>query len=96
VGNVNRWRRQLGLPEATGEEIQKAVKTMETQGGNASLVELTGKDGRTGENARVVGAMVPRQGRTWFYKLMGPEAVVEQQRESFITFIRSATYPNAS
>lgn len=94
AGNVNRWRRQLGLPDVSEEDIRRSVTAVETQGGKASLVELSGTDARSGEKAKVIGALVPRQGRTWFYKLMGPEAAVEQQRDSFVGFIRSATYPN--
>lgn len=95
VGNVNRWRRQLGLEEAPEAEVTKSVKTIEVEGGKASLVDIAGTDARTGEKARVIGAIVAREGQTWFYKLSGPESVVQAQSDAFINFVRSVTYPNA-
>lgn len=92
VGNVNRWRGQLGLGELTEAEITKLVSPLETGGVKASLVDMTGTDTRSGQKARLIGAIVPRDGSTWFYKLMGSEQVVELQKNAFSEFVRSAKY----
>ncbi len=96
LGNVNRWRQQLGLSELPETELKTATTTLETPAGNASIVQLSGTDARTGKKAGLVGAMVPKGSQTWFYKLMGDEALVAREKEAFTRFIQSAKYPNAS
>jgi len=95
AANVNRWRGQLGLPAADETDFSKSVSTLDIPGGQATLVDLTGTDSKTGKPARLVGVIVPQNGQTWFYKLMGDEPVVAQQKDAFIKFIQSAKYPNA-
>jgi len=95
VANVNRWRGQLGLPAAGETDFSKSVSTFDIPGGRASLVDLTGTDSKTGKPARLVGVILPQNGQTWFYKLMGDPDTVAQQKDAFIKFIQSAKYPNA-
>jgi len=92
VGNVNRWRKQLGLDDLSADEITKAVTSVEVSGGKAMFVEVAGTDAKSGQAARVVGAMVPQSGQTWFYKLMGDPKVVEGQKAAFTAFVQSAKY----
>ncbi len=96
AANVNRWRGQLGLPPVTQEdEFSKMVSLIDVASGNAQVVDLSGTDSKTGKPSRLVGAIVPQNGQTWFYKLMGDEQIVAQQKDAFIKFIQSAKYPNA-
>ena len=76
--NVNRWRKQLGLPES--DDNQLATE------GPISFVELKG------ERASLVGAIVSLPGQTWFYKLMGDPATVAAQKEAFTKFVREVKY----
>jgi hypothetical protein len=82
AANVNRWRKQLGLGEVTGDEIAKSVTTA----GEVSAVELSGA------KAALVGAIVTRPGQTWFYKLMGDAPVVAAQKDAFRQFVHEARY----
>ncbi len=93
--NVNRWRKQLGLPEASAADLGKQVSTIDVAAGKASLVDLAGTDARTGKPARVIGAIVPVSGATWFYKLMGDAQVVEAEKAAFLKFLQTVKYPNA-
>ncbi len=92
IGNVNRWRRQLGLDEQSPEEITKAVTTVETTGGKAMFIEMAGTDAKSGQAARLIGAMVPLGDRTWFYKLMGEGGIVAAQKSVFTQFVQSVKY----
>ena len=38
---------------------------------------------------RIVGALVPVNGATWFFKLMGPDATVAAAKPAFLTFLQS-------
>jgi hypothetical protein len=80
AANVNRWRRQLGLPESS--EVEKTVRPL----GAGVMVELSG-----GPTA-LVGVIVPQAGRTWFYKLMGEPSVVQAQKEAFVRFVQGVEY----
>lgn len=96
LANLNRWRRQLGLPPVDQEEdFSKMVGSLTVPGGQAQLVDLSGTDAKTGQPARLVGVVLPQAGQTWFYKLMGDPKLVAAQKDSFVQFIQSARYPDA-
>ena len=77
------------LPEA---DINKLVSPLDTPAGKALFVDMAGTDPRSGQKARLVGAILSREGVTWFYKLMGDEQVVAGQKAAFSNFVRSAKY----
>jgi hypothetical protein len=96
AANVNRWRHQLGLDPVDGTDLDKLVTNVSTGGTPASMVDFTGTDAKTGKKARLVGVILPLAGQTWFYKLMGDETIVAQQKDAFIKFIQSARYPDVN
>ena len=89
--NINRWRAQLGQSPAGSEELAK-LPAIDASGTKATLVDITGIDARSGKAARLVGAVVPVGGSTWFYKMMGDQAVVSAQKDAFIQFVQSVKY----
>ena len=95
VPNLTRWRGQLGLPPLTEENLSTSVSSVDLPNGKAQLVDFTGTDSKTGKPSRLVGIIVPHNGLTWFYKLMGDPDLVAAQKEAFIKFIQSAKYPDA-
>jgi hypothetical protein len=38
---------------------------------------------------QLIGAIVPRGGQYWFYKMLGDARAVTPQRENFIRFVKS-------
>ena len=92
AANINRWRKQLGLDEMPEADVNKLVTPVAIAGGNAMFVDLSGTDARSGQPARLVGAMVPQAGQAWFYKLMGNPMVVQAQKDALTKFVQSATY----
>jgi hypothetical protein len=92
AGNVNRWRGQLGLAPLSEADINKLVKAIDVPGGQASFVDLSGTDARTGQPTRLIGAIVPQSGQTWFYKLMGDAKVVESQKDAFTKYVQGVKY----
>ncbi len=83
LANVNRWRRQLGL-EAVDEAGLKPLVTPLDGAPGAQLVDLKN------DAKAMLGAIVPREGRWWFYKLMGDTAAVSAEREAFVRFVQTA------
>jgi hypothetical protein len=92
VGNVNRWRKQIGLNEVSGDEAAKLASPVDVGAAKASLVDMSGTDPRTGSKTRLMAMIVPRDGQTWFYKLMGDEQLVEREKTAFTQFVRSVQY----
>jgi hypothetical protein len=92
IGNINRWRGQLGLGKLSDDDANKLITAIEVQGGKASLVDMNGTDARTSQPVRLVGVIVPQSGQTWFYKLMGNARVVESQKDAFTQFVKGAKY----
>jgi len=91
VGNVNRWRGQLGLGELPEAEITKLLTPLDSPSG-AVIVDMSGKDARSGQPARLLAAIVPQGNQTWFYKLMGNEQVVQREKDAFSKFVQSVKY----
>jgi hypothetical protein len=95
LANVNRWRGQLGLKPVGQTEAEKLAASLDVMGGKAMLVDMNGQNPETGQKVRLISAIVPREGLTWFYKLKGDEAAAGREKAAFIKFVQSARYPNA-
>jgi hypothetical protein len=83
LANVNRWRNQIGLPEVKEGELSAVVSALDPAAPGAMLTDM--KSGAR----QLLGAIVPRDGRYWFYKLMGDAEAVTPEKESFIAFATS-------
>jgi len=92
LGNVNRWRQQLGLAQLPESEAGKLVTPLEVQGGKAMIVDMSGAGAGTGLKTRLIGAVIRQPNQTWFYKLMGSEQVVEREKAAFTQFVKTAQY----
>jgi hypothetical protein len=83
ASNVDRWRGQLGLGPATEAELKQLVTPLDPAEPRATLVDMK-NNGR-----QLIGAIVPRGGRWFFYKLLGDEAAVTPQKDAFVKFVKS-------
>jgi hypothetical protein len=81
--NVNRWRKQIGLAEVPQNELNRLVSPLDPAQPDAILVDMTNS------SKRLLGAIVPRGGRYWFYKLLGDAAAVTPEKEAFVAFVRT-------
>lgn len=84
--NVNRWRKQIGLPPTESSKLSSLVVSLPGGGGPYSTVDMAGT------NSRVVAGWTRRDGRTWFFKLTGPSAIVEKEKPSFTKFLQSVRF----
>ena len=86
AANVNRWRTQVSLSPLADAETAAAVTRINANGLAIGVVDFAG----TGANAQhILGAMVPFDGATWFFKLMGPDAVVAAAKPAFLEFVKT-------
>ncbi len=84
LANLNRWRGQLSLGPVGPAEFEAAVQRLERNGLKLIVVDISG--GGAGAQ-RILGAMVPHQGATWFFKLLGPDALVAKEKAAFLAFL---------
>jgi hypothetical protein len=87
AANINRWRRQVGLGEATDEELIKSSHVIDGSSGRFILVNLTGPSGKT-----ILGAIRPGEEQTWFVKMTGDSELVAREREAFESFVKSLRF----
>ncbi len=82
LANVNRWRAQLGLPAVDDAGLKDMASPLDSATPDAVLIDLK-NDPRA-----LLGAIVPRDGKWWFYKMLGDAPAVNAARESFVAFAR--------
>lgn len=88
LANINRWRRQVGLGPLSAEAVDGFVEPVTISGMDGWQVDFTGPGGTT----RVVVAVLFRDGKSWFFKLMGPAAAVADEQAAFGRFLQSVEF----
>jgi hypothetical protein len=84
LANLNRWRGQISLPPVGQAEFEAATQHLDRNGLHMTVADIVG----TGDKAqRILGAMVPYAGATWFFKLSGPDALVAKEKVAFMAFL---------
>jgi hypothetical protein len=84
--NVNRWRQQIGLPGVDANALTSMMTPVHAGDLHIDTVDMAGA------SARVVAGWVRHDGRAWFFKLMGPTAIVEREKPRFLTFLQSIRF----
>ena len=89
LANVNRWRDQLKLAPISNEA--EAGTPMSVSGHDMFFVDLVSEQpiSPDGSNSRILGGIFPLKGETWFFKMIGPDQLVESQRDAFKQFLES-------
>ena len=86
LGNVNRWRGQVGLEPTTAGELDAESEPMPLAGGDATYVELVGEESTT------LAAISERDGSVWFFKLNGPNDAAAADRDAFRGWLASLRF----
>jgi hypothetical protein len=89
--NVNRWRGQVGLPPVAEAELEAGIQHLDVNGFHITIVDALGSV--NGQPTRVLGAIVPHNGQTWFFKLLGPDAIVIREQAAFRDFLATIKAP---
>ena len=89
LANVNRWRNQLKLAPITSDADVGTPMTVASR--DMFFVDLVSAPGAPpdGAKTRILGGIYPLPDETWFFKMTGPDQVVEAQREAFKQFLNS-------
>ncbi|MCX6938033.1 MAG: hypothetical protein NTU80_09080 [Verrucomicrobia bacterium] len=87
LANVNRWRQQIGLPALGADQLGGALQHLHVGDFHVDVAELVGPGAPPAK--RVLGAIVPHAGATWFFKLDGPDTLVAQEKPAFLAFLKT-------
>jgi hypothetical protein len=87
AANVNRWRGQVGLPPVGDAEAIASIQRITVNGLTVGIVDVC--DTTAANPVHLIGAIVPYEGATWFFKLLGPDAVVAPEKAAFLDFIKT-------
>lgn len=89
VANVNRWRDQLKLAPVSNDA--QAGTRMTVSGREMFFLDLVSEQpvSPDGSKSRILGGIFPLNGATWFFKMLGPDQLVESQRDAFQQFLQS-------
>lgn len=82
LANVNRWRAQLGLPPIDEAALAAARKVVKSKAGTVAVFEFS-----SAGNGMVVGLLTTTDGNSWFLKLMGADAPVNQAKPDFMKLL---------
>lgn len=88
LANVNRWRGQIGLNPINEKELAGSSERIKSMAGTLRCFDFTG-EGSPGGKSRLLAAILPRNGKTWFFKATGTEKEVEQAKPSYRRFLES-------
>jgi hypothetical protein len=92
--NVNRWRGQVGLQGITEADLTKEVKDVEVAGSPARFFEMSGIAPQGKKQTRLLAAIQSRGGSMWFFKMVGDDGLVRDQKEVFLGFCAKYRYPD--
>lgn len=89
--NVNLWRNQLGLGPVTLEELGKLSRLVRIGSREAVSYELVGERAAEGQSQtnRTLVAIMPAGEMTVFFKLTGEQALVAENREKYLEWLKS-------
>jgi hypothetical protein len=89
LANINRWRSQVQLPPLTQDQMASEVTKINNGNLNFTVVDFIGRS--DAGPTRLLGAILPFGGQSYFFKLIGPDTVISEARPEFMVFIQSVT-----
>ena len=88
--NVNRWRGQIGLPPSSMDSMGDTIIPIEVDGQPAYGITLLNP--QNPDAPGILGAVIPRDGMTWFVKMIGSQEILQSQEGDLQNFLNSITF----
>ena len=86
LANVNRWRSQIGLETIGDAELKSLIVPVSCKDGQILTVDMTGP------KARILAGWARIDGKSWFFKLTGPDAMAAEEKARFEKFLQSVQF----
>ena len=84
---VNMYREQTGEPPIEQADLGKTLQPVEVAGGEGQMFELLGKS--HDKATRLITVIAHRDGRSWFYRISGDDALVAAQKPAFLDLLKT-------
>jgi hypothetical protein len=84
--NVNRWRSQIGLDPIGENDLKSLLIPVNSNDGSVLTVDMTGPKNH------ILAGWYKTDGKTWFFKLIGPDELVTAEKPSFMKFLQSVQF----
>ena len=89
--NMRRWAGQVGLAGLDADALQKLIEPITIDGSAGSYIEVSSPAAAERQRA-LFGAMVVRDGKVWFFKMIGDAALVKSQQDAIRKFLASVKF----
>jgi hypothetical protein len=89
IANFNRWRGQVHLPPLPETEYGSLVTRFTANGLSFAVADFANAQASASSPQHILGAIVPFEGATWFFKLTGSDPVVANTKAAFLEFLKS-------
>lgn len=86
LANVSRWAEQIQLPSLS--TLEDVCTPITIDGHKAHYIALYNKQNKKG----VIGAIVPLQTVSWFFKMIGDSDLLEEQESIFKAFLQTVQF----
>lgn len=90
LGNVNRWRGQIGLPPVDESGRAQMRKEVKSKAGAVSLYDFA-SDGP--DKQHMIAGLLFADGKTWFVKMVGDNDSVEASHGDFVKLLGTLRFP---
>lgn len=87
LANVNRWRGQIQLEPVGEQELAKLLNHLDAGSLHIDVVDIRADTGS--DPQRIIGAIVPLDGSTWFFKFSGPDSLLTAEKPAIIKFLKT-------
>ena len=98
LDNVNRWRNQIGLPPISQAELDSQTAAVAIGGMTGKMYDMVGTqptlDGKY--KARILAAVLNAGGTTVFFKMIGEDALVSENKPKFLAWLKSVDIGDSS
>jgi hypothetical protein len=95
LANVNRWRGQVGLAPISEEQLVTNSESVEIGRESARLFDMTGVSGDD-EKTRILAVIYRRGETSWFFKMLGNAALVENEKGTFKEFLKAVSFSDVA
>jgi uncharacterized protein YceK len=86
--NVNRWRRQVGLPEASAEAINEDVEVLQIDGREVKYIEIYNEEGGSG----IIAAIIDFAPTYWYFTAKGTVDELKGHAAEIRSFLNSLNF----
>lgn len=95
TANVNRWRGQVGQSPVDDAVLAQSVEAVQVGDKPAALYDIAGTNPGSGDEVRIIGAILHSDEATWYFKMMGDSALAEKNKAAFVAFLKSVQFQSA-